>query len=190
MNFVEPIRDKAKLHMIEDWLYRFGEKYYVMFEIGIYSGLRVSDILPLRKEDVWHKTHIKIREKKTGKYKMFVINPELSSVLDPYAKGLKPGDLLIPSNPKFPKEKPVSTSMAYKVLRGMPSAGAWDAQHEEDLRVSLLPAVQGCGGADAIVQSFQPEHYTEIHRYRAGRAGQAHERLLFKRVRLSILRRP
>ena len=117
MNFVEPIRDKAKLHMIEDWLYRFGEKYFVMFEIGIYSGLRVSDILPLRKEDVWHKTHIKIREKKTGKYKMFVINPELNSVLDPYVKGLRPGDLLIPSNPKFPKEKPVSTSMAYKVLR-------------------------------------------------------------------------
>lgn len=117
MNFVEPIRDKAKLHMIEDWLYRYGVKYFIMFEIGIYSGLRVSDILPLRKEDVWHKTHIKIREKKTGKFKMFVINPELQAVLDPYVKDLRQGDLLVPSNGKFPREKPVSTSMAYKVLR-------------------------------------------------------------------------
>lgn len=117
MNFVEPIRSKAQLHEIEDWLRRYNEKYYVMFEIGIYSGLRVSDILPLRREDVYHKTHIKIREKKTGKFKMFYINPELGSVLDSYCRGMRPGELLVPSNPKYPREKPVTVSRAYKVLR-------------------------------------------------------------------------
>lgn len=117
MNFVEPIRDKARLHMIEDWLQNYNVKYYIMFEIGIYSGLRVSDILPLRREDVWHKTHIKIREKKTGKYKMFYITPELMSVLEPYCRQLKPGELLVPSDSRFPREKPVSYIRAWQVLK-------------------------------------------------------------------------
>lgn len=117
MNFVEPIRSRTKLHDIEDWLKAYSEKYYVMFEIGIYSGLRVSDILALRREDVWHKTHIKVREKKTGKYKSFKINPDLEKVLTGYCRGLKPGDFLVPSNEARPREKPVSRKRAYQVLR-------------------------------------------------------------------------
>ena len=117
MNFVEPIRSKAQLHDIEDWLKGYNEKYFVMFEIGIYSGLRVSDILQLRVDDVNHKTHIKIREKKTGKYKAFAINPELKAVLDPYCRGRKAGEFLVPSDVKFPRQKPVSRERAYQVLR-------------------------------------------------------------------------
>ena len=129
MNYVEPIRSKTKLHEIEEWLLAYNAKYYVMFEIGIYSGLRVSDILPLRREDVWHKTHIKIREKKTGKYKSFAIHPELMKILDDYCRRMRPGEFIVPSNPKLPREKPVTTKRAYQVLRrageenGMPGLG-------------------------------------------------------------------
>lgn len=117
MNYVEPIRSLTKLHEIEEWLRAYNEKYYAMFEVGIYSGLRVSDILPLRREDVWHKTHIKIREKKTGKYKSFAVHPQLAAYLDQYCKGMRPGEFLVPSDPKRPREKPVSTKRAYQVLR-------------------------------------------------------------------------
>lgn len=117
MNFVEPIRSKAQLHDIEDWLKAYNEKYFIMFEIGIYSGLRVSDILKLRVDDVYHKSHIKIREQKTGKYKSFVINSELASVLDPYCRSRRPGEFLMPSDPKFPRQKPISRRRAYQVLR-------------------------------------------------------------------------
>lgn len=117
MNFVEPIRNRGQLHDIEDWLKRYNPKYYVMFEVGVNSGLRVSDILPLRVEDVYHKTHIRIREKKTGKMKYFLINDDLKSVLNSYCKGKKQGEFLVPSDPKFPRQKPISPGMAYKVLR-------------------------------------------------------------------------
>jgi integrase len=117
MNFVEPIRNLGQLHDIEDWLKKYNVKYFIMFEVGVYSGLRISDILPLRVEDVWHKTHIKVREKKTGKYKAFIINPELKAVLDPYCKGRRQGEFLVPSDEKFPRQKPVSKKRAYQVLR-------------------------------------------------------------------------
>ena len=46
-----------------------SEREYVMFVTGIYSGLRISDILKLRVRDIRGKDHISIREKKTGKEK-------------------------------------------------------------------------------------------------------------------------
>lgn len=52
MNFVEPIRDKATVQDIADYLKDRHEKYYIMFLIGIYSGLRISDILKLKVRDV------------------------------------------------------------------------------------------------------------------------------------------
>ena len=42
-----------------------NKRDYVMFVTGIYSGLRISDILKLRVRDVRGKDHISIREKKT-----------------------------------------------------------------------------------------------------------------------------
>ena len=48
MNFVEPIRDKTTVQDIADYLKEKNEKYYIMYLVGIYSGLRISDILRLR----------------------------------------------------------------------------------------------------------------------------------------------
>ena len=52
MNFVEPIRDKTTVQDIADYLKDRHEKYYIMFLIGIYSGLRISDILKLKLRDL------------------------------------------------------------------------------------------------------------------------------------------
>ena len=62
MNFVEPIRDAARVKDIGDWLKERSEKYYIMYMVGIYSGLRISDILRLQVRDVKYKDKIKIRE--------------------------------------------------------------------------------------------------------------------------------
>ena len=48
MNYVEPIRDKTTVQDIADYLREKDPKYYIMYMIGIYSGLRVSDILKLK----------------------------------------------------------------------------------------------------------------------------------------------
>ena len=56
MNFVEPIRDTEKVKHIGDYLKEQNEKFYIMYSIGIYSGLRISDILSLKVRDVKGKT--------------------------------------------------------------------------------------------------------------------------------------
>lgn len=66
---VEPIRDKKKIKLVEDYLAKKGVRDRVLFCLGINSGLRVSDILSLNVEDVREKTHIELCEKKTGKVK-------------------------------------------------------------------------------------------------------------------------
>ena len=114
MNSVEPIRDKEIIRSIGDYLKDKDPKYYVMFAIGIYSGLRISDILKLKVRDVRGKKNIKLREKKTGKEKKFLVHPQLIPILEEYCKNKESYEYLIPSPNRI--NKPISRIMAYKVL--------------------------------------------------------------------------
>ena len=79
MNTVEPIRDLNTVQDIAQYLRKDSERNYVLFAFGIYSGLRISDILKMRVRDVKNKNYIYLRERKTGKEKRFAINDELKS---------------------------------------------------------------------------------------------------------------
>ena len=48
MNTVEPIRDIEVVLDIADYLKERNRRDYVMFMFGIYSGLRICDILQFR----------------------------------------------------------------------------------------------------------------------------------------------
>lgn len=52
MNFVEPIRNPDMIKAIERHLKENNERNYILFLIGIYCGLRISDILQLRVSSV------------------------------------------------------------------------------------------------------------------------------------------
>lgn len=58
MNSVQPIRDMELVNDIADYLKGRSERDYMMFLFGIYSGLRISDILKLRVRDVKGKDRI------------------------------------------------------------------------------------------------------------------------------------
>lgn len=114
MNYVEPIRDARTVQDIADYLKTVHEKYYVMYEIGIYSGLRVSDILKLKIRDIRGKDCIRLREKKTRKEKLFPINRELRPVLDQYCEGKPDYMYVVPS--ARATNKAVSREYAYRVI--------------------------------------------------------------------------
>ena len=115
MNFVEPIRDAARVKDIGDWLKERSEKYYIMYMVGIYSGLRISDILRLQVRDVKYKDKIKIREKKTGKEKIFPVNKELYDVLETYCMGKADYEYIVPSGRV--KNAALSRQQAYRIIR-------------------------------------------------------------------------
>ena len=86
MNIVEPIRKKQDIVSLENFLKKRGLRDLLLFVLGTNSGLRISDILALNVGDVKNKTHITIREKKTGKFKKFPINSKLKSIIFEYTK--------------------------------------------------------------------------------------------------------
>jgi integrase len=114
MNFVQPIRDPEKVEAIKQFLKEQNERNYLLFLIGINTGLRISDILKLKVGDV-KGTHISIREKKTGKQKRIRITPSLKRELKWYVEGKNDEEYLIKSRNGC--NKPIGRSMAYKILR-------------------------------------------------------------------------
>lgn len=114
MNTVEPIRDMNLVWDIADCLKSKNQRDYVMFMFGIYTGLRISDILAFRVRDVRGKDSVYIREKKTGKEKRFPINDELKPVLSEYIKDRKDFEYLFRS-PRYPN-RPISRQQAYNIL--------------------------------------------------------------------------
>ncbi|OAT71289.1 site-specific integrase [Parageobacillus thermoglucosidasius] len=114
MNFVQPIRDPEKIEAIKQFLKEQNERNYMLFLIGINTGLRISDILKLKVGDV-KGTHISTREKKTGKQKRIRITPSLKRELNRYIEGKRDDEYLIKS--RNGHNKPIGRSMAYKILR-------------------------------------------------------------------------
>lgn len=116
MNTVEPIRDMDLVLDLADYLKSKNERDYVLFMFGIYTGLRISDILKFRVRDVKGKDAVYIREQKTDKEKRFPINPELKPVIEEYVKGKREFEYLFKS-PNYPN-KPITRQQAYNILSG------------------------------------------------------------------------
>ena len=117
MNYVEPIRSRKKLRDILIYLKRTNERDYILFLVGIHTGLRISDILRLRVRDVKGRSHIAIIEKKTKKAKKFLINNELKKELLRYCKDRESYEFLITS--REGQNDPISRERAYQILIGI-----------------------------------------------------------------------
>lgn len=117
MNVVQPIRDKGVVLDIGEYLKEKSMRNYVMYMIGIYSGLRIGDILNLRVRDVRGVDSITVTEQKTGKEKPFPVGKELKKVLTEYVRDKKDYEYLIKSNMPGVYNSPITRQQAYKILR-------------------------------------------------------------------------
>lgn len=84
---VEPIRDKTKIKQMYHYLNGQDSKYSLLFKFGLNTGLRISDILPLKVKDIFNKNielldYLILNEKKTGKEKKIKINNALQKSLE------------------------------------------------------------------------------------------------------------
>lgn len=113
MKEVQPIRSTEKIAEIKNLLKHDSYRDYFLFVMGINTGLRISDLLPLQVKDVRNKTHITIKEKKTDKNKRFIINSALRSEIEEYTANLHDEDYLFPSKRT---KNPIQRVQAYKIL--------------------------------------------------------------------------
>jgi integrase len=86
MNYVEPIRDIKKISKMKKMMRKENKiKELTLFELGIKTGLRISDILAIRWNDVitesGFKDSVTIKEKKTSKSKIFRISQQVQLAL-------------------------------------------------------------------------------------------------------------
>lgn len=114
MNEVNPITDKKKLEAIKRYLKAGNIRDYVLFVIGINSGLRISDLLSLSVDAVKGKERITVKEKKTGKTKDFPLSDNSKKIIADYLK-----ETALVSGALFPSKKggqPISRVQAYRII--------------------------------------------------------------------------
>lgn len=88
---VEPIRSKTKIKQMYHVLSQYDPKYRLLFKFGLNTGLRISDMLPIRVHDVMNengefKEYLTIREKKTDKEKRLKLNQTLKRMISSYVQ--------------------------------------------------------------------------------------------------------
>jgi len=84
LELVEPIRDKKQLDNMKRYLKEHNLRDYLLFVLGINSGLRISDLLHLQVEDVKGQSRIRIHEQKTGKLKDFPLGDSSKKAIAAY----------------------------------------------------------------------------------------------------------
>ena len=52
MNWVAPIKDDTTLEKFKQKLREVDDKYYILFEIGVGTGLQLQEILKFRNKDI------------------------------------------------------------------------------------------------------------------------------------------
>ena len=90
MEFVQPIRNLKQIETIKKLLKQQNLRDYCLFVLGINSGLRISDLLKLQVIDVIEngkiKDRIRLREKKTNKFKDFPLSEKTKQAIKEYLK--------------------------------------------------------------------------------------------------------
>lgn len=91
---VEPIRDKHLINIMFCYLNGKDPKYGLLFKFGLNTGLRISDIIPVKLENIYKskavfRDYLILKEKKTGKVKKIKINTSLRNAIDLYLRNRK-----------------------------------------------------------------------------------------------------
>lgn len=113
MKCVEPIRNREKIETVKRILKVNGMRNFLLFLIGINSGLRISDILKLKVKDVLKKDYVELTEQKTGKYKKFPITNSIKAYLNEFIFGKSPEEYLFTSQRGC---KPITRIQAYRII--------------------------------------------------------------------------
>lgn len=122
MKKVEPIKDKADIRRMLDYLEGQSMRDAILFRLGLNTILRVSDLLQLKVSDFYtlggkFRTHVTLKESKTGKVKKIKLNRVSRKIIPNHIQHyhLSGDDFLFFStqNP----DKPIDRHQAWRLLK-------------------------------------------------------------------------
>ena len=119
----EPIRDKKDITALAYYYKNLGQtRNHALVIMGLYTALRISDLLKLIWDDVYDyknnciKNTLYLTEMKTGKTKILALNNEIITALQLMVSEvqMKPGDALFMSKKT---RKAIGRVQAYRIIR-------------------------------------------------------------------------
>lgn len=126
-------RDRKSLKKFKDY-YRTQKpdpRNYALVVLGLNTALRISDILNLTYDMVYHKgevrTHIVVKERKTGKSNHILLNQEIRKALKSYHSYLisssshRVGNIYLFPSPRN-KNRHLSRYQAYRIIQAITQA--------------------------------------------------------------------
>lgn len=156
MELVYPITDRHKLDAMADYLYNKSLRYYIMFEIGINIGIRVTDFTQQKVQfyrEACEKGFVEMVPKKTAKYNKKVvvpINKDLNKLIQEYIKDKDDTDWMFPSRKKGYS---ITREQVYRILNEAAAAvgitdnigchsmrktfGYWHYYYNHDIRLLM-----------------------------------------------------
>ena len=124
MKEVQPIRSLEKIQDMKNRLALNGTRDELLFSMGINTGLRISDLLPLKVMDVKGKREYILKEKKTKKTKRIMLHAVFDDI-EEYTKFKSNDEYLFAS--RKGRHDPITRVQAYRIL----NAAAKDVGLEE-----------------------------------------------------------
>lgn len=114
---VEPIRDKK---ILNDFIKKLeqgknGERNSLIFKLGLTTGLRISDIVKIKIEDIKGKTEFELIEQKTEKKRKVYLHSILTELTE-YLSQLDSLDIWLFGN-YWDNTKHITANQYYKILQ-------------------------------------------------------------------------
>ncbi|MBA7507897.1 Tyrosine recombinase XerD [subsurface metagenome] len=124
MRKVQPIRELKAIRAIKGNLRKKNPRNFLLFTLGINTGLRISDILKLKVEDVKDqageiKEYLDLKEKKTKKQRLIYINDEAKNALEYFfdKTGIYNLERYLFISDKTKINKPISRIRAWQLIQ-------------------------------------------------------------------------
>ena len=123
-NATQPIRDKKQVHaLINHYLYQGQIRNYTLITMGIYTALRIGDLLRLTWGDVYNfstksiRQSITLTESKTNKTKTIALHENCTTALKRHLHTTRPTSRLHPLFENRQSGKAISRVQAYRIIR-------------------------------------------------------------------------
>lgn len=156
MQLVEPITDVKKLQEMALYLYNKNKRDYIMFEMGINLGLRVSDYLGKTVgffREACNKGYIELKQQKTKKPVRVYISEQLKKIMLEYMEDKADHNYMFTSQKASQGEQPIGREQSWRILNKAADAvgitenigchsmrktfGYWHYQRNHDIRLLM-----------------------------------------------------
>lgn len=117
MNWVSPIKDEETLEKFKQELRKVDDKYYILFEIGVGTGLQLQEILKFKNKDIRGKESIEACIGTKNIKRTFNIPKELQKIINDFTEGKDPDAFLIQGHAS--SSAALSREQAYRVFKSV-----------------------------------------------------------------------